>query len=330
MADWRFQTSDALTAQTWQKKWWMEAKTESYFYGHGFVSTSKTSIIVEFPDLDQGQGYQHQFGQVRELSGVGITGDNTLEGNEEAPNVYDDAITLEQYRHAMRTYGRLSDQYPSQKESAVRSDMRELLSRWKAAKIDQLMFTGLGGSLTKVIYGGDATSTATIEAGDYFTTNLVSKCKAYAIKATPKIMPVRIKGKEYYVIVISPDQSFDLKTRDAAWSQAAREARAAGDSNPLFTGAEGIWDGVVIHSHERVATSAVWGAGGNLNGATALFMGQQAGAIAYAKRRTWNEKTFDYGNKVGFAIGSILGFTKAVFNSADNAVVGVRTYRTSN
>lgn len=330
MADWRFQTADATTAQTWLKKWWMQPETDSYFYGQGLIGTSKTSCIVEFPDLEQNQGYQHTFAQVRELSGAGITGDNTLEGFEEAPAVYDDAITLQQYRHAVRTYGRLSDQYPSQKEADVRADIAELLRRWKAAKIDQLIFDAFGTALTKVVYGGAATSTATIAAGEYFTTNLISKCKAYAIKATPKIMPLAIKGREYWVIVISPDQAFDLKTRDAAWAQAQREAQLRGNENPVFTGAEGIWDNCIIHVHERVAISTTWGATANLNGATALFLGQQAGGLAYAKRRTWVEKEFDYSNKVGFAIGCILGVTKAVFNAADNAVVGVQTYRTSN
>jgi hypothetical protein len=59
-------------------------------------------------------------------------------------------------------------------------------------------------------------------------------------------------------------------------------------------------------------------------------MGVASAGIAYAKRKIWNEKTFDYGNKVGFAIGAIFGLTKAVFNSADNAVVAVRVFRTSN
>ena len=68
----------------------------------------------------------------------------------------------------------------------------------------------------------------------------------------------------------------------------------------------------------------------NLNGATALFLGLQAAGIAYAVKKVWNEKTFDYGNKAGFCIGSIFGVSKTVFNSADNGVVGIRTYRTNN
>ena len=328
MSDWTFTTSDALTAQTWAKKWWIEAKTDSYFYGHGFVGKGVDNIIVEFSELEQNQGYQHTYGQVRELSGAGVLGDSTMEGSEEVPNVYDDAITINQKRNAVRSAGKLSEQYPSDK--AVRSWAEELLKRWMAAEIDQDLFDALQSSCTKSIWGGDATTDITIEAGDYFTTALISKAVAYAKKASPAIVGKTIGGSKKYVCVISPDQAFDLRTRDASWSQAQREAKAPGDSNPIFTDALGQWNNTIIHEHERVATTAVWGSGLNLNGAAALFMGIQAGAIAYAKRKIWNEKTFDYGNKVGFCIGAIYGVSKSVFNSADNAVVSIRTYRTSN
>jgi len=328
MADWTFQTSDALTAQTWAKKWWIESKTESYFYGHGFVGMGVDNIIVEFPELEQNQGYQHTYGQVRELSGAGVAGDSTMEGNEDVPDVFDDNITINQKRNAVRSAGKLSEQYPSDK--AVRSWAEELLKRWMAALIDQDIFDALGTSLTKNLWGGDATATTDIEAGDYFTTGLISKAVAYAKKATPYIMGKTIGGRKLFVVVISPDQAFDLRTRDGAWSQAQREIKEKGDGNPIFTDALGMWNNTIIHDHQRVSIATTWGSGANLTGATALFMGIQSGAIAYAKRKIWNEKTFDYGNKVGFCIGSIYGVSKSVFNSADNAVVGINTYRTNN
>lgn len=329
MADWTFTTADALTMQTWAKKWWIEAKTESYFYSHGFVGPSEQNdFIVEFSDLEKSQGYQHTFGQIRYLSGGGVTGDSTMEGNEEVPDVFDDAITINQKRNAIRTAGKLSDRYPSDK--ATRQWAKTLLKQWMADVIDQDFFTDLGTSPTKVIFGGDATTTADVESGDYMTLSLISKCVAYSRKATPKIVGKKMKGKEGFAIVISNDQAFDLSERDAAWAQAQREAMKAGPDNPIFHTALGIHKGTAIHEHERVALSTTWGSGSNLNGATALFMGVSAGAIAYAKRRIWNEKTFDYGNKVGFCIGSIYGTTKAVFNSADNALVAVRTFRSNN
>jgi N4-gp56 family major capsid protein len=329
MADWTFTTANALTSQTWAKQWWIESKKASYFYGQGLVGADENQYpIVEFSDLNENQGYQHTYGQVRDLTGAGVTGDSTLEGNEEEPVTFDDQITINQVRNAIRTAGKLSERYPSDKR--VRTWAESLLKRWMAAKIDQDIFDALGTSLTKVIYGGDATLTTDIEAGDYFTLALISKAVAYAGKATPQIVPVPFKGKEYFICVISDDQSYDLKIRDAAWQQANREGRQPGLDNPIFTGNEGVWDNTVIHKHRRVATATTWGTGTNLNGATALFLGLQAAGIAYAVKRVWNEKTFDYGNKAGFAIGAIYGVSKTVFNSADNGVVGIRTYRSNN
>ncbi len=328
MADWTFTTADALTAQTWAKKWWIEAKTDSYFYGHGFVGGGVDNIIVEFAELEQNQGYQHTYGQVRELAGAGVAGDSTMEGNEDVPDVFDDNITINQRRNAVRSAGKLSEQYPSDK--AVRSWSEELLKRWMAALIDQDLFDALGTSVTKAIYGGDGTATTDLEAGDYFTTGLIGKAVAYAGKATPLIVGKTIGGSKKFVCVISPDQAFDLRTRDSAWSQAQREVLASqGTGNPIFTDALGQWNNTVIHQHQRVSISTTWGTGA-VNGAMGLFMGIQAGAIAYAKRKIWNEKTFDYGNKVGFCIGAIFGVSKSVFNSSDNAVVAIDTYRSNN
>jgi N4-gp56 family major capsid protein len=329
MADLTFETTDAVTAQTFARKWWIQAKTSSFFYSQGFVGpNSEQDIIVEIPDLMQNQGYQHTFGQVRELSGGGISGDNTMEGNEEVPDVFDDAITLDQKRNAVRSGGKLSEQYPSDK--GLRGWATVVLQRWMARTIDQDTFDALGNSLTKVIYGGDATTTATIEAGDYMTLALISQAVTYSEKANPEIIGKMMDGDVVFPCVMAPDQKHDLTQRDAEWKQTQREADIRGRKNLLFKRAMGIHRGCVMHYHKRVATATTWGSGSNLNGATALFMGVGAGAIAYAKKKIWTEKTFDYKNKVGFCIGAIYGVTKAVFNSADNAVVGIRTYRTSN
>lgn len=330
MADWAFATGDNLTRKAWVKKWWIEAKTESYFFANGLVGRDETqAIIVELPDLNNEQGDQITYGQIRELSGAGVSNDATMEGNEEAPLTYDDNVTLTQVRNAIVDEGRESSQRPNDK--ALRMWANKLLKRWMAERIDQDLFTALGSSLTKSIYGGDATSTATIESGDYFTLALISKAVAYAKKAAPLIIGPSFKGKKTNgIVVISPDQSFDLTERDAAFSQSRMDAALRGMDNPIFTGALGMHKSVPIHEHPRAATATNWGSGATLNGATALFMGVGSGVIAYAKKKIWNEKTFDYMNQTGFCIGSLFGVSKSVFNSADNAVVGIQTFRTNN
>ena len=330
MGDWTFATGDATTRKHWARDFWIEAKTESYFYGNGFVGSSPyNDIIMEYPDLEKDQGDTVTFAELRELSGSGVAADNTMEGSEDdTMALYDDAVTLAQIRNAVRTNGRYSDQLPSDK--ALRKWMKELLDRWMAATLDQDFFTKLAASGTKALYGGDATGTGDIEAGDYMTLQLIAKAKAYARKATPMIVGPTIGGKQTAgVAVIATDQEFDLQEYDASWAQAQREAMKPGYDNPIFTGASGIYKKVVIHEHPRIALATNWGTGA-INGATGLFLGVGAGVIAYAKRKIWEEKTFDYGNKVGFCVGAIYGFTKTVFNAADKAVVLLRTYRTSN
>ncbi len=326
-AEWSVATGDAIARKVWAKDAFIEGKTESYFYGQGLVGQGVDNVIMERPELTGNNGDTVYVFQIREISGGGVANDSTMEGNEVAPNVYDDAIVITQIRQAIRTAGRESEM---RTQLEMRTWMKELLARWYGAHIDQLIFTALENSPTKTTYGGDATSTATIEAGDYMTLALISKAVTYCKKATPLVQGPTYKGKSVPgIIVISPDQAADLMERDAAWNQSRMEAAVRGTDNPIFTGALGVHRNVPIHEHSRVATSATWG-GGAVVGAQASFMGIQAGAIAYSKKKIWEEKTFDYQNQTGYCIGAILGVTKLVMNSNDIGYLAIDTYRSDN
>lgn len=329
MSDWQFATGNALTRKAWHDQWWVEAKTESYFYENGLVGRDENqAVIVELPDLEKNQGDVINYGQIRELSGSGVSGDGMMEGQEEVPTTYDDDVTLDMIRNAVRTGGNLNMQRPSDKR--YRMWAVNLLKRWQAATLDQSIFTALGTSSTKAIYGGDATSTATIEAGDFMTLSMIAKYEAYARKASPLIIGPSYGGsKTSGIIVLGIDQAFDLTQRDAKWNETRMQALMRGKDNPVFTGALGMESMCPIHRHSRCPVSTTWG-GGAVNGATGFALGVGAGVIAYGKRWMWNEKTFDYGNKVGFCVGMLWGVSKSVFNSADNAVVELRTNRTNN
>lgn len=325
--DWSVATGDAVSRKVWAKDAFIEGKTESYFYGQGLVGQGPNNIVMERPELEGNQGDTVHVFQIREISGAGVANDGMMEGAEVAPNVYDDAIVLTQIRQAIRTAGRESEM---RSLLDMRKWMKELLARWYGAYIDQLIFTAVEGSATKTIYGGDATTTGTLEAGDYMTLSLISKCVTYAKKATPLVVGPTYKGKQVPgIIVISPDQAADLMERDASWNQSRMEAAIRGNDNPIFTGALGAHRNVPIHEHSRCATSTTWGSGA-VNGAQASFMGCQAAAIAYSKKKIWEEKTFDYQNKTGFCIGAILGVTKLVMNSNDIGYIAVDTMRSNN
>ncbi len=330
MADTTVLTGDTAARKAWANRWWGEAIRETYWYRQGFVGKdAANNIITEVSDLEKEQGDKYTYGRVARLTGAGVQGDSDMEGSEEALAHYEDDVTLDQWRNAVRLKGKLTEQRFAERQG-LRKHAKQQLKFWLARKIDNDIFTAQGTSPTKVFYGGDATGTGDIEAGDYMSLTLVRKAKVYAYKADPRIYPVRIKGRDYYVLVMHPDSMFDLKEQDARWDQAQREAAKRGEDNPLFSGAPGVFDGVIMHEHESVPSSTTWGSGINLPGATNLMFGVQAGIIAYANRMSWFEKEFDYGNKAGFCVGAIYGTDKTVFNSADHATVAVRTYRSNN
>ena len=73
-----------------------------------------------------------------------------------------------------------------------------------------------------------------------------------------------------------------------------------------------------------------YGAGANVKASRALFMGRQAGVLAYGEggtgtRFSWEEELKDAKNRVSFYIGTITGFKKTRFNGLDFGVIAVDT-----
>lgn len=328
MADTEFATGAAETVKRWAAKLWAEMPREIYF-GKFMKENDMNTIIEVKRDLEGQPGDKLTFTLLRKLSGGGVAGDEVLEGNEEQMNFFSDDVTLDQIRNAVRLKGRLSERRTAfdQRQSA-----KNVLKTWLAEFIDDDIFTqfATATSAQRIVYGGDAVSTATIDSGDTITVAKIESMVAKAQKASPKIWPVRVTEGDYYVLCVHTDVGFDLR-QSTQWLDASQEAgpRDYGENN-LFTGRLGVIGGVVIHGHEKIPIASNWGATADQSGASNLFFGRQAGLFAWGRRPEWWEKEFDYGARTGFAIGAIYDFTKAVFDSVDHATMELRTYRTNN
>ena len=88
------------------------------------------------------QGTKANITLLADMTGDGIVGDNTLEGNEEALRAFDITIELDQLRFANRIAGRMADQ-----KTVVnfREQSRDALAYAMADRIDQLAFLTLAG-----------------------------------------------------------------------------------------------------------------------------------------------------------------------------------------
>ena len=315
----------SLVKKAWAKDTWESGLSQSFF--EKFTSTSANSIIQLKEELKKEKGDSINIPLLMPLNGAGVTGDNMLEGNEEAMIYRDFNVTIDQIRNAVRIAGKFEEQ---KTQINMRKDAKENLSRWLGEKIDNMIFTALttSPSADRTIYGGTATSEATVAVADTFTAALIGKAKRMAqADEHTMIRPLRINGRDTYVMVIDQYQARDLKA-DPVWIAAQQHANIRGESNPIFTGALGMYDGVVIHECNRIPRTATGASGAKVG--HGLFLGCQAAVFAEGEAPFWEEEQFDYKNQVGFACGRICGIKKAEFkydgiNLTDYGCINVLT-----
>jgi len=313
--------ASGLAVERWAKELMYEVGKEIYF--EKFMGSGPDSLIQVKNELNGQSGDSVTFGLITNLSGSGISGDSTLEGNEESMGNFSQTVSTSMIRHAVRNTGRFDD-------SKVLYDFRveslAVLKTWIAEYIDSQLFTNLVASCTYLFRadaGGDSVAsrlsddTDQLAAADLIVPADISALQKLAkvpgVSGQLRIRPIRVGGREYYVLLVHPEVAYDLK-QNSTFTQALREAEVRGSENPLFSGAIGIWDGVVIHEHENISLFDD-GGGGAVHGAHNLFLGAQAGVYATVGDPIWVEKSFDYGNQLGVAGGLIFGNAKVKFDS---------------
>jgi len=308
-----------LVQKAWAKTLWKEANKDNFF--EKFTGESSDSIIQVKTDLKKDKGDQITVPLQMRLTGAGVTGNSTLEGNEEALTMYDCAVSLQHYRHAVRLAGRFEEQKTSLN---LRQAAKDGLKTWLREKIEGLIVSALTASPTSehTVFPSGVAAESSITTSNKFTTAEISKARRLAKYSTPRIRPVRTEYGEYYVMLIDPYQARDLRT-DTKWIDAQKYANNRGYDNPIFTGMLGIYEGVVVHEYDNLSRTET-GASNAWVG-HALMMGAQAGIKAVGQEAEWHEKSFDYENQYGVSTGVIMGVAKSKFNSKDYAVIQVIT-----
>jgi N4-gp56 family major capsid protein len=363
------QSVDALRTEVWRKELFQDVIDNLYFTNMGLMGTDDNNIVQVLDNLTKSHGDTVTFGLTAKLSGAGVNGDAELEGNEEGISAYNQSVVIDQKRNAVRLLGKLDEQKNSY---SMRSDAKSKLSTWMQEFIERQIFLKLAGvtSTTLVdsaglVVSADAVWSNTpgvvpaadeaagtgqryvcandggidaLTTSDKLSPAIIDKAVVRAKLASPRVRPLRVKGKDYYALFIHPRQAYDLKN-DSTFRSDLREADTRGDENRIFTGALGVYRGVIIYEHEYVPfidVSALASDKFAASGTTALvdcyralLCGRQAALFAKTNNENgWVEKSFDYENKWGVATGLIGGIQKARFNSLDYGVVSIDTYAT--
>lgn len=339
-------TSTRLRVQQWDDDFFTEYVRQSRF--KPYMGTDENSVIQVKEDLTKKRGDRLTYNLVNRLTNAGITGTANLEGQEESLSQRAHLLTVDKIRNGVR----VAEMEEQKSAIDLRDAARSQLKVWIAEKTRDQIVDSLGAIQTA--YGtqkayanasesekdafltdnsdrylfGSATSNHSSNdhstalgnvdtTNDLFSPANISLMKRLAQRANPKIRPIMTKGdEEWYVLYVG---QYNLKTlkADSTWTQANREARDRGKDNPLFRGADYVWDGVILKEIPEIGYLTDVGAS-SAEVEPCYLCGAQALGIGWAKRTTSKTKEFDYGDKYGVAIEEIRGIEKLCFETGND------------
>jgi N4-gp56 family major capsid protein len=126
-----------------------------------------------------------------------------------------------------------------------------------------------------------------------------------------------------------------INSSKGQWLDIQKAAMAGSEAtkSPIYTGALGEYNGVVLRSSQDVTQGVRTDTGAAITTVRrAVLLGAQAACCAYGKKQSgvnryrWNEELLDHKRKLEVFAGSIWGLKKTVFDSADFGTVVVSTY----
>jgi len=353
-------TGDALVPQQWAEG--LEAQVLDKISYVNFVGKGSSSLCQQRDELVKDAGDTITFGLRPQDYPVLLGENDEYEGQEHAITKYSTSITIGEIGLPYRWKTRMSRQRVKFED---RDEAQAAISDGMANGLDIGFFIQICGfdatsgsyfgydmstlpatmkgnntvnapdSNHHIFAGTSNTADEDLASGDAFTLEMISVAVEKAKMATIPIRPVRIEGNSYYVVFVHPYQLSQLREQDSRWDKVYMAALQAGmiNSNPLFNGTMGVWDGCLIVESKRVTPG--------VNSSTkavidevkrAVLCGAQAATIAWGRTGgdpgsfVWEEERFGYGRQRGIAASALVGISKNVFNSEDFATIVISSY----
>lgn len=227
---------------------------KSAFWGSRFEGKQGSRMpILANTDFTKSAGDKIHFQTMSRLHGAGVTGETILTGNEEKLSLGQYDLEVEWIRHAVG-FNKRGTKRANFDAVKVAGDE---LADWAARYIDDSMFKQIVSTETtqSTIYAGNKTSVANLTSTDVFNSDALDRIKVALLRKGA--MPFQVKSAggsslKYFGVVIDPIDAYNLRG-DEAWWSAQRDANTRGMDNPIFTGALGIYNGLIIYEFGNVA-----------------------------------------------------------------------------
>jgi len=361
-----FPVNDALAVKLWSKT--LDHEALKFTDIVPLIGTDANSIIHHKTETSKGAGDKVTYGLRMQLTGAGFTENQLAEGNGESLTIYSDSIVINELGHVVGV--KSSNTIDAQRVPFdLRVEARDGLADWYGKRYSQAFFNQVCGyslqqdvrfsglqaplapSAGRILRQSSKTDDGSLVSTDTFTINLIDKAKEAAITATPKIRPVRIGGRggneerrdynatltDGYVMYLHPYQVTDLRTSTSTGQlldivKAAYIGREE-TGNPIFSGAIGMYNGVVLRQAYDV-TQGINTLSTPVpmpNTYRAVLLGGQACMMAFGQKDNpnkyrWNEELFDHKRRLEVSAWTIHGLKKTQFNGIDYGTVVVTTY----
>jgi N4-gp56 family major capsid protein len=356
-----FGVNDALAVKLWSRTLSLQALDATDI--KPLIGDDENAVIQMKTETSKGPGDQVTFGLQVQLQGAGFTENELAEGNGESLSIYSDALVINELGHVVGVKSENTidaQRVPFDLRSQARMGLKDWWAkRWSVSFFNAIAgntvqtnakFTGLNAATApssagnRILRQNSYTDDASLTSNDTFTLDLIDKAKEQAttppldangFETIPRIRPVMIEGSEKYVMYLHPWQVTSLRTNTGSgqWLDIQRAAMTGGEisKNPIFSGALGEYNGVVLRS-SRDLPNGIANAGSTVaNTKRAVLLGAHAAMIGFGQKNApaklrWNEELFDHKRRLEVSAWSIFGLKKARFNAIDFGTVVVTTY----
>lgn len=332
--------ASSLAVESWDDQYFVEFIRTNRF--SKYIGPDENSVI-QVKDVNLGEdGYTAHYGLMTKLTGDGVTGSETLEGNEEEINTYHDQLTVEWLRNAVA----IDKKEQSKPAIDLLAKARPALMNWRKEKERSSIITCmqcpnldgitayasateaqkdawalansdriLAGALKSNYSADHSAMLLNVDStNDKFTPAILMIARRMALAASPAIRPIKVKDDEEFFVCFAGKWAFRDFKASTTYQTAAEYAAERGKDNPLFVSGDLLWENVIIREIPEIPVISGVGAG-SIDVESVFLCGAQALIQGWAQRPKHQTQTRDYNFVTGIGVEECSGIKKAIFDN---------------